>query len=97
VRPHPAPSARVKYEIVAGERRYHAAGLAKLATVPVVVRALTDVQVLEIQLIENLQRADLTALEEAEGYRELMTREGASRPRTWCRSSARAAAGCTRA
>jgi ParB/RepB/Spo0J family partition protein len=76
VRPHPSPSARVKYEIVAGERRYHAAGLAKLETVPVVVRALTDVQVLEIQLIENLQRAELTALEEAEGYRELMRAKG---------------------
>jgi ParB/RepB/Spo0J family partition protein len=72
VRPHPAPSARVKYEIVAGERRYQAASLIRLETVPVVVRALTDVQVLEIQLIENLQRAELTALEEAEGYRELM-------------------------
>lgn len=76
VRPHPAPSARVKYELVAGERRYHAAGLAGLPTVPAIIRPLVDAQVLEIQLIENLQREELTALEEAEGYRELMKVKG---------------------
>lgn len=60
------------HEIVAGERRYLAAKLAGLATVPVNVAELTDEQVLEIQLIENLQREGLHALEEAEGYEELM-------------------------
>lgn len=72
VRPHPAPSARVKYEIVAGERRYHAAGLARMESIPALVRPLDTAKVIEIQLIENLQREDLHPLEEAEGYRELM-------------------------
>ena len=62
----------VKVEIVAGERRYLAARLAGLATVPVNVAELTDEQVIEIQLIENLQREGLHELEEAEGYEELM-------------------------
>lgn len=60
------------HEIVAGERRFLAAKLAGLATVPVNVAKLTDEQVLEIQLIENLQREGLHELEEAEGYEELM-------------------------
>jgi ParB/RepB/Spo0J family partition protein len=61
-----------KYELVAGERRYLAAGLAGLKEIFCSVRVLTDDQVLEIQLVENLQREDLHALEEAEGYEELM-------------------------
>lgn len=60
------------YEIVAGERRWRAAQLAALHEVPVVVRTLGDSQALEIALIENLQRQDLTALEEAEGYQRLI-------------------------
>lgn len=60
------------HEIVAGERRYRAAKLAGLPTVPVLVKDMTDDQVLEAQVIENLQRADLTELEEAEGYQTLM-------------------------
>lgn len=60
------------YEIVAGERRYRAAILAELKSVPVLERALTDEQVVEIQLIENIQRDDLTALEQARGYRSLI-------------------------
>lgn len=59
-------------EIVAGERRWLAAKLAGLETVPATVRALTPEQVLEVQLIENLQREGLHELEEAEGYKELM-------------------------
>ena len=54
-----------RYEIVAGERRWRAAQLAKLHDVPVVVRELADDQALEIAIIENVQRADLNAMEEA--------------------------------
>lgn len=60
------------YEIIAGERRWRAAQLAGLHEVPVLVRSLTDREALEIALIENIQRQDLTPLEEAEGYRRLM-------------------------
>lgn len=60
------------YELVAGARRFRACKLAKVAEVPAMVRDLTDEQALEIQLIENLQREDMTDLEEAEGYRALM-------------------------
>lgn len=60
------------YEIVAGERRYVAAGIAKLATLPCVVRELTDEQAVKVQLIENLQREDLHPMHEAESYAELM-------------------------
>lgn len=64
------------YEIVAGERRWRAAQLAQLHEVPVVIRDFTDTEVLEVAIIENIQRADLTAIEEAQGYRQLMDRFG---------------------
>jgi ParB family chromosome partitioning protein len=64
------------YEIVAGERRWRAAQLARLHEVPVVVRDLSDTEVLEVAIIENIQRADLSAIEEALGFRQLMTRFG---------------------
>src|ERR1700722_16692525 len=64
------------YEIVAGERRWRAAQLAKLHDVPVVVRDLADAEALEIAIIENVQRADLNALEEAAAYQELIDRFG---------------------
>ncbi|HEY5085435.1 MAG TPA: ParB/RepB/Spo0J family partition protein [Rhizomicrobium sp.] len=64
------------YEIVAGERRWRAAQLAKLHDVPVVVRDLADAEALEIAIIENIQRADLNALEEAAAYQELMDHFG---------------------
>ena len=64
------------YEIVAGERRWRAAQLAQLHEVPVVVRDLSDAEVLEIAIIENIQREDLNAIEEALGFRQLMTRFG---------------------
>tara|TARA_R110002110_G_scaffold106774_7_gene267523 strand:+ start:18308 stop:19207 length:900 start_codon:yes stop_codon:yes gene_type:complete len=64
------------FEIVAGERRWRAAQLAKLHSLPVIVRDFTDVEVLEVAIIENIQRADLNAIEEAAGYRQLMDRFG---------------------
>jgi len=64
------------YEIVAGERRWRAAQLAQLHEVPVVIRDLSDTEVLEVAIIENIQRADLNAIEEALGFRQLMTRFG---------------------
>ncbi|MCC7015954.1 MAG: ParB/RepB/Spo0J family partition protein [Rhodospirillales bacterium] len=67
-----APGAPEIYEIIAGERRWRAAQLAGLHEVPVVVKDLTDGEALEVALIENLQRQDLTPLEEAEGYKRLM-------------------------
>jgi ParB family transcriptional regulator, chromosome partitioning protein len=64
------------YEIVAGERRWRAAQMAKLHDVPVVVRELADAEALEIAIIENVQRADLNAIEEAGAYQELIERFG---------------------
>lgn len=64
------------YEIVAGERRWRAAQLAQLHEVPVVVRELDDTEVLEVAIIENIQREDLNAIEEAMGLRQLMDRFG---------------------
>ena len=64
------------YQIVAGERRWRAAQLAQLHELPVLVRELDDTEVLEIAIIENIQRADLNPLEEALGYRQLMDRFG---------------------
>lgn len=61
-------------EVVAGERRYLAAKLAGLNEIPAISKALSDEGVLEVQLIENLQRADLHPMEEAEGYQELMAK-----------------------
>jgi ParB family chromosome partitioning protein len=70
VRRHPDDASA--YEIIAGERRWRAAQLAQLHEIPVVIRELDDREALEIALVENIQRQDLTALEEAEGYRRLM-------------------------
>lgn len=80
----PLPASRVQdtshldprptFELVSGERRYRASKIANAKTIPAMVRALTDDQVLEIQLVENLQRDDLQPLEEAEGYDLLMHR-----------------------
>jgi ParB family chromosome partitioning protein len=61
-----------QYEIVAGERRWRAAQKAQLHEVPVVVRSLDDNDALQVALIENVQRTDLTAIEEAHAYRRLM-------------------------
>jgi len=76
VRPHPARAGY--FEIVAGERRWRAAQIAKLHEVPVLERALSDREVLELAIVENVQRSDLSALEEAEGYRRLTEEFGRS-------------------
>lgn len=60
------------YEIVAGERRWRASQIAEVHMLPVIVRELTDQDVLEMAIIENIQRADLNVLEEAQGYQELI-------------------------
>ena len=65
-----------RYEIVAGERRWRAAQQAQLHEVPAIIRDFTDTEVLEVAIIENIQRADLNPLEEASGYRLLMDRFG---------------------
>ena len=70
VRPSGKPD---EYEIVAGERRWRASQLAKLHEVPVTVRQFSDAEALEIAIIENVQRADLNAIEEAGAYQQLMT------------------------
>lgn len=61
-----------RYQLVAGERRWRAARMVGLAEVPAIIRELTETQVMEMALIENLQREDLNPLEEANGYKELM-------------------------
>ncbi len=72
VRPDPASAG--DFEIVAGERRWRAAQKAGIHTIPVIVRELTDKEVLELAIIENVQRQDLNAIEEASGYRDLIER-----------------------
>ena len=65
-----------EYQIVAGERRWRAAQMAQLHEVPVLIRDFDDIEVLEVAIIENIQRADLNAIEEAAGYRQLMDNFG---------------------
>jgi len=72
----PDPKRANGYEIVAGERRWRAAQRAQLHEVPVVVKDLDDGEMLEIAIIENVQRADLNAVEEAQGYQILMDKFG---------------------
>lgn len=74
VRPDPKNSEQ--YQIVAGERRWRAAQLAQLHDVPVIIRDFNDIEVLEVAIIENIQRADLNPIEEAAGYRQLMDEFG---------------------
>lgn len=79
LRPHPIEPET--WEIVAGERRWRAAQMAGLHDLPAVVRSLSDAEVLELAIIENVQRADLNPLEEAQGYRQLMDRFGHTQER----------------
>ncbi len=72
----PNPNLVGNFEIVAGERRWRAAQIAQLHEVPVVVREFDDIEVLEIAIIENIQRADLNPVEEAAGFNQLMEKFG---------------------
>lgn len=72
----PDPETAGQYEIVAGERRWRAARRAGLTVIPAVIREMDEREVLEIAIIENVQRADLNAIEEAEAYKALMDRFG---------------------
>ena len=74
----PKLSATAQYEIVCGERRWRAAKIAGLDSIPILVRKLNDFEVLRLQLIENEKRKDLDALEEAEGYEKLMQQKDAT-------------------
>lgn len=74
VREHPRRAS--EYEIVAGERRWRAAQIAQLHEIPVIVRDFDDIEVLEVAIIENVQRADLNPVEEAAGYSQLMEKFG---------------------
>ena len=74
VRAHPVKAG--EYQIVAGERRWRASQLAQLHELPIVAREFSDLDVLEIAIIENIQRADLNPIEEAIGYRQLMDKFG---------------------
>ncbi|HEX8262022.1 MAG TPA: ParB/RepB/Spo0J family partition protein [Allosphingosinicella sp.] len=71
VRPHGH-----RYQIVAGERRWRAAQRARLHEIPVIVRDFDDAETLEVALLENIQRRDLNAIEEAEGYKRLIDEYG---------------------
>ena len=72
----PDPRSNGDFEIVAGERRWRAALKAGLHSVPVIIRDLTDKELVELAIIENVQRQDLNAIEEASGYRDLIERFG---------------------
>ncbi len=72
----PLPGQAGEYQIVAGERRWRAAQMAERHELPAVIRELTDAEVIELAIIENIQRSDLNAVEEALGYRMLMERFG---------------------
>ncbi len=72
----PSPTESGTYEIIAGERRWRAAQIAQLHEVPAVIRKLDDVEALEIAIIENVQRADLSPIEEATGYKRLIENHG---------------------
>lgn len=79
VRKHPKDDGL--FQIVAGERRWRAAQMAQLHELPVIIRDLSDTEVLEVAIIENIQRADLNAIEEAASFRQLMDRFGHTQER----------------
>ena len=73
VRPHRGADGAMKYELIAGERRWRAAREAGLKTIPAIVRQASDEEVLEMALVENLHREDLNPIEEARAYEQLAT------------------------
>lgn len=78
-RPHPSEAGR--FQLIAGERRWRAAQQAGLHTVPTLVRAMTDAEAMAAALVENLQRQDLNAIEEAQGYHRLTEEFGLTQER----------------
>ncbi|RPE64714.1 chromosome segregation DNA-binding protein [Pacificibacter maritimus] len=72
----PSPRVKENFEIVAGERRWRASQLAKRHDIPIIIREYDDIEVLEVAIIENIQRADLNSIEEAAGYKQLMEKFG---------------------
>jgi len=78
----PSPRSPGEFEIVAGERRWRAAQLAGLRVMPALIRTLDDERALEISIVENVQREDLNAMEEAQAYRALMQRFGHTQDKT---------------
>lgn len=70
------PLSSGKYKIIAGERRYRASKMAGLKEVPVIIKDISDAEIMELALVENLQRENLNALEEARGYKSLMDNYG---------------------
>lgn len=70
------PKAGGVYEIVAGERRWRASQAAQLHEVPVLIREYSDLEMMEVAIIENIQRSDLNAMEEAQSYKQLMEKFG---------------------
>ncbi|MEY8803164.1 ParB/RepB/Spo0J family partition protein [Leisingera sp. XS_AS12] len=70
------PTSDGKYEIVAGERRWRASQAAQLHEVPVLIRDYSDLEMMEVAIIENIQRSDLNAMEEAQSYKQLMDKFG---------------------
>ena len=74
----PDPKESGKFQIIAGERRWRAARMAELKAIPAIVRDTDELELLEIGIIENVQRTDLNPMEEAEAYQALMKRFGAN-------------------
>lgn len=72
----PQQGAANRYQLIAGERRWRAAQMAQLHVIPAIIREMSDEEAHELALIENVQRADLSAVEEAEGYRQLIDNFG---------------------
>ena len=72
----PSKTDENSYEIIAGERRWRAAQIAQLHEIPAVIKNLDDVEALEIAIIENIQRSDLSPIEEAAGYKRLIGNHG---------------------
>ncbi len=72
----PSKTDEDSYEIIAGERRWRAAQIAQLHKIPAVIKNLDDVEALEIAIIENIQRSDLSPIEEAAGYKRLIDNHG---------------------
>ena len=72
----PSKTDENSYEIIAGERRWRAAQIAQLHEIPAVIKSLDDVEALEIAIIENIQRSDLSPIEEAAGYKRLIDNHG---------------------